>query len=148
MDNTYNTNEAGSDGAKEYSLDIVGTQEMGGESTSVETHCPCTFSRRNGKLYIQYIEDDVSRLVTIDGSHVMLRALGDMASRLEFDPDAATGGEYHTQYGTLSMQVLTSVLNVSDELDNDGELRLYMEYRLEMNGEPVSANRLDLRVHL
>lgn len=132
--------------SKEYSLDIVGTQKMDSDTTSVETHCPCTVSRRNGKLYIQYIEEDVSRLVTVDGLHVQLRALGDLASRLEFDPAAPTSGEYHTPYGTLAMAVFTSVLTVSDELENGGELRLYMEYRLEMNGEPVSRNTLELTV--
>lgn len=134
------------DTSTSFLLDIVGAQEMNGESTSVETHCPCSLTRKCGKLYIQYIEDDVSRLVTIDGTHVQLRALGDLASRLEFDSDRATSGEYHTQYGTLAMQVFTSVLTVSDDIDNGGILRLYMEYRLEMNGEPVSKNKLELKV--
>lgn len=131
----------------DFLLDIVGTQTMGNETTSVETHCPCTLSRRNHKIYIQYIEEDVSRLVTIDGTHVQLRALGDLASRLEFDCSAATSGEYHTPYGTISMQVITHTLTVSDEPESSGTLRLYMEYDLEMNGEPVSQNKLELVVN-
>lgn len=127
-------------------LDIIGVQEMNGESTSVETHCECTVSRRDSKLYIQYIEDDVSRLVTVNGSHVQLRALGDMASRLEFDPVCPTSGEYHTPYGTISMQIFTSVLTVSDRLDEGREFRLYMEYELRSDGNTISSNKLELKV--
>lgn len=127
-------------------LDMVGTQKMDCGSTSVETHCPCTLTRKNNKLYIRYIEDDVSRLITIAGTHLQLRTLGDMASRLEFDPEMPTSGEYYTPCGTLSMQIYTSVLTISDKLDTDNCLNLHMEYRLEVNGEPVSMNKLDLSV--
>lgn len=130
----------------EYMLDIVGTQSFSDESTSVETHCPCTLTRRNNKLYIQYIEEDVSRLITIDGRHVQLRALGDLASRLEFDCSRTTSGEYHTPYGTLSIRISTSVLTVSDNIDTGNELRLYMEYTLASSDNIISENVLSLTV--
>ena len=135
----------------EYSLDIIGVQNSGDDSTLVETHCSCTFTQRDSKLYIRYTEDGISRLLTVSGQRVTLRTPGAPGSVLEFEQGLETHGEYHTPYGVIGLRILTRSLDIYDDTkfddtDAGSTWRLNMDYELFADGSKLSDNTLQLTV--
>lgn len=132
--------------SEQYRLDIIGMQKIDGSSTSVETHCPCTITYRNNHLYIQYTEEELSKLIIVSENRVQLRTLGDKNSRMEFIPGTLSDGSIRTPYGILSIRINTKQLSVDDKLLTEGTVTVYMEYDLMSEDTIVSVNKLDLRI--
>ena len=82
-------------------------------------------------------------LVEISPEHVEVIKKGLIDTRLSFEKGQKLKSMYQTPFGRMEMGVFTE--NIAFSREDDG-LKMELDYRLEVNNEHVSINRICLSV--
>ncbi len=132
---------------------IRGMQSDGQEEDSIETIQPGKYRHIGSTDVVSYdellleneSEPTISshNLLKIQPHLVVLSKKGPVQSEMEFCVGKPYHGFYQTPYGIFDMTIETAVLNV---VQTDEEIALFIEYFLELNGTPISKNKLEITI--
>ena len=109
-----------------------------------------TYSSINGKHYLIYDEDMGEGHVTgntvkiYDGGFEVIKK-GAVGAHMYFRAGRRDEGWYDTPYGRFAMVLDVKTVEITEQSAQDGQLgslRAEAAYVMELNGEPVSRNRI------
>ena len=139
---------------KNIMLKITGKQFASGDEDRIEFITAGTISTEGKTAYISYEETPISGMegcttvLTIDGGKVKLSRSGDplaIDTVMEFEKGKRFYGYYDTPYGPLSMELLTSKVDVRS--DGPGKGRLSIDYEISLKGLMETRKVLDIEYH-
>ena len=122
-------------------LTIKGTQRVDGDADTVTQELRGFLERIDGGWRLAYTDDGVPTLLQIALSQVTLSRAG--GAPMTWEVGKRHLCEYQTPYGALPLGITTE--NVIVSLDADGG-KVALEYTLDQNGQPISANSLEILV--
>ena len=128
---------------------VRGLQSTPDDDDSIEVVTRGRYYERAGKSYVFYEEEGeepeekVRNLVEISPEHVEVIKKGLIDTRLSFEKGQKLKSMYQTPFGRMEMGVFTE--NIEFSREDDG-LKMELDYRLEVNNEHVSINRICLSV--
>lgn len=133
---------------KDVLLSIVGLYTEDNENEdSIETLTPAEFYVKEGVYYIFYEEilDGVngitkSRMKYQDKCFELTRK-GEMSVHLLFEEGKKTLNTYQLPYGTLVVGLDTKKIEMNE---SEEEIKLHIEYAMEINYQQVSDNDIDI----
>lgn len=139
------------DSKKNVMISIKGMQEVYSidDSTDVELLTEGEFYKADGKYYAVYQESDVTGMegttttVEVDRDKVSIIREGTVTNQMIFIKDKKTTSYYDTQFGALTIGVLSDKINVDID-DNGGEIDV--GYSLEINDETVGKNQFYISI--
>ncbi len=139
------------DSKKNVMISIKGMQEVYSidDSTDVELLTEGEFYKADGKYYAVYQESDVTGMegttttVEVDNDKVSIIREGTITNQMIFIKDKKTTSYYDTQFGALTIGVLSDKINVNID-DNGGEIDV--GYSLEINDETVGKNQFYISI--
>lgn len=129
------------------SLTTVQTQD--GERFKTELTTKGTFSQSNSDYTISYEDTEATGF---QGSTTTIKACdkfvyitrrGTSNSAISFEPGKKHFSHYETPFG--SMQIGVYAKNVINTIKENG--RLYLNYSLDMNGNPISENEILIKIN-
>lgn len=134
-------------------ITIVGKQSDGVQQDSIETiqgghyrHVgDCDVISYEEMLLDEQTEHTVStrNLLKIQPDFVSLTKRGLLHTKMDFAVGQPFHGFYQTPYGVFDMVIQTKKITLQKEED---KMKLYIQYRLELNGEFISDSELDIRI--
>lgn len=131
---------------KDVVVRVTGLHALEGDSGEISVVTPGSYYFRNGKHYLVYEErlegqpEPVRCTVLTDGKRVwMIRT--DAGIRMEFEAGRTTMSCYSTPYGTMTMNITTTSVDV---MVSEEQIRIGLEYTLEINGVGVSHVRANV----
>lgn len=77
------------------------------------------------------------------GHTIELQRKGNMITRMVFEPGNSYCSPYRTPYGELLMETETRMVRVRE---TPREILLVVEYGLKLDRQPISENRMEIRV--
>ena len=93
---------------------------------------------KNGTVYLEYKESELSGLEGtttilkfVDSGEVKLKRFGNQTSEMVFVKGKRFKTKYRTDYGTMSMEILTKNISV-DFLENPFEVRAVIQYDISV----------------
>lgn len=135
---------------KEVIIAIKGIQDNGDEA--IETRAKGLYSFINGSHYIKYDEvldentgERTNNLMKIreDSVFITKKTPEANSTHMEFEKNENTILNYNTDYGNLSMDVFTEKISIREK---PGEVRVTLEYSLSSHGEPISENKIIIKI--
>ncbi len=132
-------------------IEIKSTQEVDGDSDSMELTTVGKMNIIGGKTYLKYDDsavtgmDGVSCLIKIDPKEnsVVMQRSGVLNSRMYVKKGQRHICHYETGHGTLTMGVFGETVN-NGLTKNGGSL--YMSYTLDVNYGMISRNTVEINV--
>ena len=131
-------------------LRLTGIQrDETGEETVTDLCVKALFYRRNNSTYILYEEAQeetgavIKSTLKLKDRVLELVKTGTVRTRMVFRQGKECMTEYVTPYGCLQMGVRTDALSVSCE--EDGRMKIRVEYALTSGGYPVSDCELTIQ---
>ncbi len=139
------------DTRKNVMISIKGMQEVYSidDSTDVELLTEGEFYKADGKYYAVYEESDVTGMegttttVEVDRDKVSIIREGTITNQMIFIKDKKTTSYYDTQFGALTIGVLSDKINV--DIDDNGGV-IDVGYSLEINDETVGKNKFHISI--
>lgn len=139
------------DSKKNVMISIKGMQEVYSidDSTDVELLTEGEFYKADGKYYAVYQESDVTGMegttttVEVDKDKVSIIREGTITNQMIFIKDKKTTSYYDTQFGALTIGVLSDKINV--DIDDNGGV-IDVGYSLEINDETVGKNQFYISI--
>lgn len=139
------------DSKKNVMISIKGMQEVYSidDSTDVELLTEGEFYKTDGKYYAVYQESDVTGMegttttVEVDRDKVSIIREGTITNQMIFIKDKKTTSYYDTQFGALTIGVLSDRINV--DIDDNGGV-IDVGYSLEINDETVGKNKFHISI--
>lgn len=139
------------DSKKNVMISIKGMQEVYSidDSTDVELLTEGEFYKNDGKYYAVYQESDVTGMegttttVEVDNDKVSIIREGTITNQMIFIKDKKTTSYYDTQFGALTIGVLSDKINV--DIDDNGGI-IDVGYSLEINEETVGKNQFYISI--
>lgn len=139
------------DTKKNVMISIKGMQEVYSidDSTDVELLTEGEFYKADGKYYAVYQESDVTGMegttttVEVDNDKVSIIREGTITNQMIFIKDKKTTSYYDTQFGALTIGVLSDKINV--DIDDNGGI-IDVGYSLEINEETVGKNQFYISI--
>ena len=139
------------DNKKNVMISIKGMQEVYSidDSTDVELLTEGKFYKADGKYYAVYQESDVTGMegttttVEVDNDKVSIIREGTITNQMIFIKDKKTTSYYDTQFGALTIGVLSDKINV--DIDDNGGI-IDVGYSLEINDETVGKNKFYISI--
>ena len=97
------------------------------------------FTFKNESIYITYKdqEQNVTTIIKAKNSVVSIKRLGAMQGNLEFDSNKPNKTIYSTPYGEMEIEIITKKCDI---YFLEKGVKLYIEYKIMMQGEKVSDN--------
>lgn len=132
---------------KDVLVRVRGTQILDDTHDSVEVITGGSYYLKDGKHYILYDESvegvDEATGNTVKASERTVEVLkrGPVTARMVFEKGKKHLANYVTPVGLIVLGITTTELAVAAE---EEEVRVHLEYALEMNGEFVSNCRMDI----
>lgn len=120
-----------------------------GKLTKIEMSADGEYTMRGGKHYVKYkdssIDKDnpVSTVLRIAAEELTVIRQGAVSGTQRFAAGLVHRSPYHTPYGELDLSLETTKLTVSFD---SGRGRIECRYRVAVNEEFVSKNRLEIVV--
>lgn len=133
---------------KDVLVKVEGTQYMDGESDSIAIVTAGTCYEKNGKWYVMYEEtaeetNEVTKnTVKITPDKVEVTKKGFLYAQMTYECGKQYLTNYVTPMGVFVMGITTDVLTLEV---TENRLFLRIEYDMEMNGQYVSRNILELQ---
>lgn len=132
-------------------IEIKSTQEVDGDSDSMELTTVGKMNIIGGKTYLKYDDsavtgmEGVSCLIKVDPreNSVVMQRSGVLNSRMYVKKGQRHICHYETGHGTLTMGVFGETVN--NELTRNGG-SLYMSYTLDVNYGMISRNTVEINV--
>lgn len=132
-------------------IEIKSTQEVDGDSDSMELTTVGKMNIIGGKTYLKYDDsavtgmDGVSCLIKVDPKEnsVVMQRSGVLNSRMYVKKGQRHICHYETGHGTLTMGVFGETVN--NELTKNGG-SLFMSYTLDVNYGMISRNTVEINV--
>lgn len=124
------------------SWDSPQCQQIGAEAVG-------EYYRRGDSHYCLYEEQQegwdqpVKTVLKWKGHTLELQRRGIMATRMFFEPGSCYCHPYRTPCGELLMETETRVLEVKQGRET---FELAVEYGLKLEGQPISENRMEIRI--
>lgn len=133
---------------KDVLLSIVGLYtEDNDTEDSIETLAPAEFYEKEGAYYIFY-EEIIDGSVGITKSRIKyqekcfeLTRKGELSVHLLFEEGKKTLNTYQMPYGTLVVGLDTILI---EKIETDDEIKIHIEYTMEINYQQVSDNDIDI----
>jgi uncharacterized beta-barrel protein YwiB (DUF1934 family) len=133
---------------KEVRITMEGIQA--GANDTIITQSDGVYYYRNGKHVIRYEEaagdgnDRMKNTLKLSPGQITLKKEGrDASSQMVFDLMEMTRTEYPTPYGSLSLQIITSEIVVTEEED---EILSVIRYSLSDTGGRLSENEVRIKI--
>lgn len=133
---------------KDVLVRVKGTQYMDGESDSIEVITAGTCYEKNGKWYVMYEEtaegtsEVTKNTVKLMPDKVEVTKKGLLSAQMVYERGKQYMTNYVTPMGVFVMGITTHALKLEE---TENRLRAEIEYELEMNGQMVSRNVLELQ---
>lgn len=131
-------------------INIKGLQkDAENESENVELLTEGTFYKEKEKYYLVYKESEVTGMegttttVEIEDEKVAIIRNGVVNNQLLFIPNKKTTSYYDTQFGSLTVSVISS--NVKVDINDDGG-NLDISYRMDINEEFANESSLSINI--
>jgi len=129
---------------------VKGIQEdADNQKNTIELITEGTFYKKGNFYYITYDESEITGLegttttLKVSKDKVTLIRFGKNNVRFIFEENKKHRSNYATPFGDFEMDVTSKEINVN-LTDNGGEL--YINYRLDMEGEFLSQNQIHISV--
>ncbi len=127
---------------------INGERIMDGQREAVDMSAPGDFYRRDGKCYLLYEETTEDRhtarsLVKVSPDRLEIIKTGEIKSHMVFCRGERTETVYGAFAGQLTIGIHTRRLEIRER---EEELKVLVEYSMEMNGQSVSDSILTITV--
>ena len=133
---------------KDVLLSIIGLYtEDNEDEDSIETLAPAEFYEKEGAYYIFYEEiiDGVSGItksrIKYQDKCFELTRKGELSVHLLFEEGKKTLNTYQMPYGTLVVGLDTKRI---EKTETDDEIKIHIEYAMEINYQQVSDNDIDV----
>ena len=133
-----------------YLITVLGTQEVDGESDSIEVITTGDYRREGGKVtitYPEFSEEDpnirTDTTVIYDGDKLSIERRGEMSSRLMLEKGRRHRCLYDTPMGQMMIGIFTD--SISAELDEGGGT-IRASYQLDFNNSAVSHNEFNITI--
>ena len=132
---------------KDVLVQVKGTQYMDGDSDTIEVITNGSCYEKNGKWYVLYEEimEELNAVtkntVKISADKVEITKKGLIQAQMVYETGKMNVCNYTTPMGLILLGITTKDISFCVEED---KLHLDIQYSLEMNGQPVSGNRLEL----
>lgn len=132
---------------KDVLVRVKGTQYMDGDSDTIEVITNGSCYEKNGKWYVLYEEimEELNAVtkntVKISLDKVEITKKGLIQAQMVYEIGKMNVCNYTTPMGLILLGITTK--DIQFRLEED-KLYLDIQYALEMNGQPVSGNRLEL----
>lgn len=131
-------------------INIKGLQkDAENESENVELLTEGTFYKEKERYYLVYKESEVTGMegttttVEIENEKVAIIRNGVVNNQLLFIPNKKTTSYYDTQFGSLTVSVISS--NVKVDINDDGG-NLDISYRMDINDEFANESSLSINI--
>ena len=137
--------------AKDVLLSIKGTQIIDGEKDTVEMITTGTWYEKNGKQYLLYEESYEEVQVTtkntlkISPELIEVSKKGAIASKMVYELGKKHVSNYMTPMGMIILGITTKDIFVEADAET---LRVEIEYAMEMNGQFVSNNTMEIQANV
>ncbi|MGF7058929.1 DUF1934 domain-containing protein [Brassicibacter mesophilus] len=136
---------------KEVMLRIKGRQtNVDGEENTIELITEGKFYKKNGTYYLVYDESEVSGMegskttLKIQDNIISMKRFGSNTSNLIFEKGRKHKTEYETVYGDMTMEVMTSKMDV--DISDIGKGSINVAYRLNISESIESSNHLSIDI--
>lgn len=136
---------------KEVKIRIKGKQRnIEGEENIIELMTEGKFYKKNDSYYIIYDETEISGMegatttLKIQGEKVYMKRFGSSASSLVFEKGKKHRTEYFTQYGEMSIEVVTNKMDI--DISDLGKGKINLAYRLNISDTLESRNDLSIDI--
>jgi uncharacterized beta-barrel protein YwiB (DUF1934 family) len=136
---------------KEVRIQIKAKQEVDGEVDEMEFMTVADMFTDGEWTCYKYDESEMMGMAgsttTVrvkEGTIQMIRE-GEMLTQMEFEVGKTYLSAYQTPYGEMSLQIDT--LDLFYSLDPDGLGKIEIAYRLSIDGNLQSVNRLNMAIH-
>lgn len=132
---------------KDVLVRVKGTQYMDGDSDTIEVITNGSCYEKNGKWYVLYEEimEELNAVtkntVKISADKVEITKKGLLQAQMVYETGKMNVCNYTTPMGLILLGITTKDISFCVE---ENKLHLDIQYSLEMNGQPVSGNRLEL----
>ena len=133
---------------KEILVSITGSHLMEGDTDEVSVITAGTYYLKNGKHYIIYDEQleenggSVRNTIKVGPDSVEMIKGGDARTHMVFERNRTNITCYATPYGQMMIGVTTNRIEVAELPD---ELRVYMDYSMEVNYEKTSDCHVEIK---
>lgn len=120
-----------------------------GEKEYIELTSQGFVSRQEKEIILTYKEsaltgmDNTDTTIILEDADITIKRQGDYVSTLEFSKSEPKMCLYHTPYGTLNVTTHTREYNYKDQ---GGELELYLDYGLVIEGEAQGNTKMEIRI--
>ena len=120
---------------------------MDGDSDTIEVITNGSCYEKNGKWYVLYEEimEELNAVtkntVKISADKVEITKKGLLQAQMVYETGKMNVCNYTTPMGLILLGITTKDISFCVE---ENKLHLDIQYSLEMNGQPVSGNRLEL----
>jgi len=136
---------------KEVMLKIKGRQvNVDGEENTIELITEGKFYKKKGTYYLVYDETEVSGMegstttLKIQDNMISMKRFGSNPSNLIFEKGKRHKTEYETVYGDMTMEVMTSKMDV--DISEIGKGSINVAYRLNISESIESSNHLSIDI--
>ena len=133
-----------------YLITVLGTQQVDGESDSIEVITTGDCRREDGRVIVTYPEfsqEDpnirTDTTVTFDGSLLTIERRGEMSSRLMLEKGRRHRCMYDTPVGQMMIGIFTD--NITADVDDSGGT-IRASYQLDFNNSAVSYNEFHITI--
>ncbi len=132
-----------------FSVHMEKDAEDGQENDTIEVIVPGTYYLKNGKHYILYEEVEENGKVTknqlkvFEDGHVEIRKSGVLNAHMIFETGRKHFSSYQTPFGQIQVAMNTGVVKVAERLQ---DFVVEIDYELEVNREPLTDCRIEIRV--
>ena len=137
--------------AKDVLVSIKGTQIIDGEKDTVEMITAGTWYEKNGKQYLLYEESYEEVQVTtkntlkITPELIEVSKKGVVSSKMIYELGKKHQTNYMTPMGMIVLGITTGDIFVEADADT---LRVEIKYAMEMNGQFVSNNTMEIQANV
>lgn len=137
---------------KDVYISIKGSQELDGDSDSLEMTTQGSFYNKNGKFYLSYNEGELAGLekcrttlkISPNGTVTMMRR-GQTNTHMIFEKGQCHIGHYETPYGDFTITVTANDVSVAID-ENGGNIDI--DYIMDINNVAQTHNGISLNVRV
>ncbi len=135
---------------KDVQLSISGLQwDADMEEENMETLVEAEYFKKNDSHYLLYEEvmeeftKPTKNRIKFKDNILELTRQGVLNAHMIFEEDKKHMTNYATPYGTLLLGIDTQKVSLEERED---EIRLTVEYKIEIGEEPISTNKIELQI--
>lgn len=131
-------------------ITTVQTIDDAGNEDVIELITEATREYEDDCIIINYDESDITESkgtktrLKIYNDKMILTKVGNISSRMEFEENNDYSNLYSTPYGSFDLDFKTIIYR--NTLDEFGNGKIYIEYKIIFNGTDESYNRLEIDI--